>query len=174
MLDTSPQYAARKVKRAKWERAVGAADKALLEEAIRSDLTDETSVLSFWMCDDTEQSVDEVILAIASANFHLETTDVVLVPFVALTAAAEAIVPTAGQTPFLCMSDRHIDVTTDRAGIALMANLFVDATGSGQCYRMPRGRISKGIGEAVVLDGFINVDSLSPGIRSRVPELAKQ
>lgn len=38
-----PQYAARKIKRAKWERATGSADETLINEAIRSDLTLDTT-----------------------------------------------------------------------------------------------------------------------------------
>lgn len=99
MSSSSPLYAAREVKRARWERAADSADESLLAEAITSDLTDETGALSFWKCDDTEQSVAEIIIAIASAHVHLETTDVILVSLADLTEAAEAVVPTAGRTP---------------------------------------------------------------------------
>ena len=165
----SPQYAARKIKRAKWERAAGSDDESLLDEAIKSDLADETDILSFWMCDGGDQSVVDVIIAIASAHAHLETTDVVLVPLAELTEAARAITATAGRTPYAAMADRHIDVTADSTQIALIATLFADAVNTGRCRRLTRRQISDGIAQAV-LDGQINLDDLAPGIRRYLPE----
>ena len=167
---SSPQYAARKVKRARWERAAGSADNTLLDEAIRSDLADETGILSFWKCDDTERSVAEVILAIASAHVHLESTDIVLVPIADLTEAAGAVVATVGRTPFAPMADQHIDVTAGPAQVALIAALFLEAINAGRCHRMTRRQIANGIAQAV-LDGSISPDDLTTGIRRHIPGL---
>ena len=163
-----PQYAARKIKRAKWERAAGSADEALLDEAIRSDLTDETGILSFWTCDDSEQSVAEAILAMASAHVHLESTDVVWVPVADLTEAAGAIIPTPGQTPFTPMADRHLDVTADSFQITMIATLFLEAVKAGRCRRMTKRHLVSGIAQAIP-DGFTNPDSLAPGIKRHLP-----
>ena len=171
MPDSSTQYAARKVKRARWERAASSAEESFFAEAIKSDLTDETGTLSFWKCDDTEQGVTQVILAIASAHAHLETTDVILVPLADLTEAAASVTPTTGRTPFTAMADRHIDVAANSAQIALIAALFVKAINANQCRRMTRRQIRNGIAQAV-LDGSIAPGDLAPGIRRYLPEPA--
>ena len=170
MPTNSSQCAARKIKRAKWERATSSHDMALLDEAVRSDLTDETNTLSFWICDDSEQDAANVILAIASAHVHLESTDVAWIPLADLTEVAGAIDPVMGRTPFAPMAGRHIDVTADPSQVAAIASLLLEAVRAGRCRRMTRRQISSAIAQAV-LDGAINVDDLAPGIKKHVPAM---
>lgn len=172
MPTASPQYAARKVKLAKWQRAAqsGDADATLIEDAIRSDLTDESGILSFWECDGAPQSIDQVIIAIASAHNHLESTAVIWAPVAELVAVANAVNPSRGRTPFADLADLHLDVRVTQPQVKLIATIFLDAVNAGRYRQMPRARIARGIAEAVA-DGSIAMNVLSPGVQSRIRAL---
>lgn len=172
MPTASPQYAARKVKLAKWQRAAPSsdADSALIEDAIRSDLTDASGILSFWECDGTPQSVTRVIIAIASAHIHLESTAVIWIPVAELAAVANAVNPSRGRTPFADMVDLHLDVRVTQPQVRLIATIFLDAVNAGRYRQMPRAWIARGIAEAVA-DSSIAMNDLSPGVQSRIRAL---
>lgn len=170
MLTASPQYAARKVKLAKWQKAADSNDAALIEDATRSDLTDESGILSFWECDGTPQSITRVIIAIASAHIHLESTAVVWAPVADLAAIANSVNPSNGRTPFADMADSHLDVQVDREQVKLIAAIFLEAVNAGRYRQMPRSRIAHGIA-AAVSDGSIAMDDLSPGVQRRIRAL---
>lgn len=172
MPTASPQYAARKVKLAKWQRAAHSsdADSTLIEDAIRSDLMHDSGILSFWECDGTPQSVSKVIIAIASAHIHLESTAVIWIPVAELAAVASSVNPSIGRTPFADMADLHLDVRITQPQVRLIATIFLDAVNAGRYRQMPRAWIARGIAEAVA-DSSIAMNDLSPGVQSRIRAL---
>lgn len=170
MLTALPQYAARKVRLAKWHRAAANGDAALIADAIRSDLTDSSGILSFWGCDGAPQSIDRIIIAIASAPEHLESTAVIWVPVDDLAAVAGGISPKRGRTPFTDLVDWHLDVRVAPPQTELIAAIFLEVVNAGRYRQMPRAQVARGIADAVKA-GAIALNDLSPGIQRRIQPL---
>ena len=167
MLTTLPPYAARKVNLSKWRDAAGSGDVALVAAAVRSELTAASGVLSFWGCDGTPPSIDRVITAIASAHVRLVATDAIWVPVADLAAVTDGLTPTRGRTPYADLADSHLDVRISPSQTELIAALFLDSMHAGRYRHMPRGRVTRGIVDAVKA-GAIALNDLSPGIQRRI------
>ena len=171
MLTALPQYAARKVKLFKWESAAGSdGDAALIADAIRSDLTDASGILSFWACDGAPPSIDRVIIAIASASEHLESTAVIWTPAADLAAVTDGLTLTIGRTPYADLADSHLDVRVAPPQAELIAALFLDSINAGRYRQMPRAQIARGIADAVK-SVDIALHDLSPGVQRRIRPL---
>ena len=167
MLTALPQYAARKVNLSKWRDAAGSGDATLVSVAVRSALTATGGVLSFWGCDATPQSIDRVIIAIASASEHLESTAVIWAPVAALSAVTDGLTSTIGRTPYADLADSHLDVRVAPPQTELIAALFLDSISAGRYRHMPRGQTARGIADAVK-SGDIALNDLSPGVQKRI------
>lgn len=170
MLTTWPPYAARKVRLAKWQRAADSGDATLIADAIRSDLTDASDILSFWGCDGTPSSTDRAIIAIASASEHLESTAVIWVPAADLAAITDGLTPTIGRTPYAALADSHLDVRVAPPQAEPIAALFLDSMSAGRYRHTPRGQVTRGIVDAVKA-GDIALNDLSPGVQRRIRPL---
>lgn len=171
MLTALPQYAARKVKLSKWESATSSdGDAALIADAIRAGLTDASGILSFWGCDGTPQSIDRVIIAIASAHVRLDATSVIWLPVADLAAVSDEIIRTTGRTPYADLADLHLDVRVSPLQAELIAAIFLDSMRAGRYHHMPRGQTARGIADAVKA-GAIALNDLSPGIQRRIQPL---
>ena len=102
---------AMKISRAKWERRDYLAENELRADAITSLRTSDDR-LSWWRCDDDEEDVAQVALALAVGpnKGSFEKIDVVVLPEAILADAGLVSESTQGETAVKDLRSRHVDL----------------------------------------------------------------
>lgn len=160
---------ARKITRAKWERADGLAEGEVAADAVTVDLRTSGNTLSFWTCTiPSEEELRETVLALAANAERLDKFDIAWLDEAAVCSAGLATNPTDGDTPVLTLRARHVDVEKlDYVRLGKVADLLVAALALNHHKRMTKKEVLE-ILKAAVLDRRVALDDLKNGVRVEV------
>lgn len=168
-------YVARKISRAKWdprrniEQGLEADD--ISSDAVTADLRTHDSTLSFWRCPTgSTNEIDDVALAIASANDRISKLDVVWISEKKLMDSNLSIRNSPGDTPLRDLVDNHIDIEKlDISRLGIVAKIVSDEIKNGNIRRFGFGKVKNMLRDACNA-GRISVSSLPEGISKEITQ----
>ncbi len=165
-------FLVRKISRAKWEPKEGLSAEEISADAVTVDLRTRDNSLSFWKCkSDSDKSVEDVALAIASKAQCVEKVDLVWVADGKLRDDGQILKDTDGETYVEDLVKKHVDVCMlDYVRLGKVARLVAAAIKANQYRRLTKRRIAQLLATAVE-QGRINFDDLEEGVKTKVQNL---
>ena len=162
-------FLARKIKRRKWKAAKGLAIGEIPADTVTSDLRTQANVLSFWQCpSESDEDVEAVVLAIATARDHFEELDVVWLDYEELQADGQTLQNTKGFTPIKDMVDMHVDVSRlDYLRLGKVAERIAASLEMGRFRTISKARVKALIQGAIEQDR-VNLDGVNAKLRARL------
>lgn len=157
----------RKVNKAKWVQSDIENDSDVSADAITNCLRTTRNTLSVWQIN-TEDDLDNAILALVSNQDHLEAIDVVILEEESIRQYNIRIVTTPGETPIAELSQTHrdlADLTYSKLGI--IKDHIVDRIRTNYLKRYTRGTIKKLL-LAAIEEGKIELADLKESIRYKI------
>ena len=167
-------FLARSVTAAKWKkRKVGRRTRAPAD-GLTNDFRVQGDCLSFWTYDPTQaSSLEQVVLALASARDNIDRLDLVWVDQATITTARAKVVETLRETPAHTVRDRHRDVADlGLNGVAKLANGVAKAVNGTQTKRWSKAEVQKILVEAA-RNNALDVGQLKEGIRNKLEATQK-
>jgi hypothetical protein len=105
-------HAARKFSRAKWVKPASITDDDIPADAITGCLRTTENKLSFWECTRDTQSIEEIVIALATGSKFKRIEKMHLIALPQETLRSEQLgVPSKGDTLVDELRDRHFDLT---------------------------------------------------------------
>lgn len=162
---------ARKISRAKWERSNQLAENEIRADAVTRCLTTSDDTLSWWRCNDDEESVAQVALAVASApgKSTFDKIDLVVLPKAIFDDAGVASESTDGETPVKDLRSRHVDlIRLDLERLAKVARILGSRIRSrDRVVRFTKAELVTLVNTAI-RDERLDPDDLSEGLREQL------
>lgn len=150
-------FIARKFARSKWESDVIRAD------AVTGCLRTYRDTLSVWEADDTDISISEVALALASNMDRIDTFHIILISKQELQVNGLNLSSTPGNIPINdeTLINRHQDIVSlDLSLLSAISHIFHSKVASDEgCYRISKQKIINLLCEAVC-EGKLDLASL--------------
>jgi hypothetical protein len=167
-------FLARGVTAAKWKKRKVGRQMRVPADGLTNDFRVQDDCLSFWTCDPTQAtSLEEVVLALASARDNIDRLDLVWVDQASITTARAKVVETLGETPAYTVRDRHRDVADlGLNGVAKLANGVAKAINGTQTKRWSKAEVQKILVDAAQKKA-LDVNQLKDGIRSKLEATQK-
>jgi hypothetical protein len=170
------EYLARKFERPKWVLKDYLLPDKISAYAVTYCLKAQDDTLSFWSCELHESdSVNDVVLALASTMQQLETIDLVLFHKEELRLdSVELEQRKDSKCPVTDLGERHFDaVKLDLTKLALVARRIADKARRDQdehCVRITLSRV-RGIVSDAVTNGRVDPTRLSQKVRDKIDPL---
>lgn len=153
----------RMVNKAKWDMSFNPAN----ADAITLCLKTKNNTLSFWVVE-SEKTVDEGVLAIASANQNLDSLDIVVIDSGEFEAHEIKIIETAGQTACADLVSSHRDLAElDVRDLEAVSNVIAAKMRDNKVVRYNMSRI-RGLIEDAIRAKRIDPENLHEGIRKKL------
>ena len=157
----------RKVNKAKWVQGDIENDSDVSADAITSCLRTTKNTLSVWQIN-TEDDLDNAILALVSNQDHLEAIDVVILEEESISKYNIKIIATPGETPIAGLSQTHRDLAElTYSKLGNIKDHIVERIRTDQLKRYTRGAIKKLILTAIE-EGKIELTDLKESIRQKI------
>ena len=157
----------RKIEKAKWMQNDIVSGEDISADAITNCLKTKENNLSVWKVD-TENNVEQAILAIAASAQHIETIDVVLISPEYLTQKDVDYSQSEIPVPVEDLINIHYDickVTYKKLGI--IAYHIADKIREQKIIRFTVGRL-KGILKEAIEEGRLDIENLSYDVRKKI------
>ena len=103
-------FIARKLARSKWEKAPALDKSEISADAITGCLRTTNDTLSFWACEKRQDSLENVVLALASGAQRVDKMHILLLEEQVLNDLGLPLVETAGETPVIDLRHLHRDI----------------------------------------------------------------
>jgi hypothetical protein len=166
-------YRARKFNRAKWEKPPFIKDDDIPADALIC-LRTADNKLSFWECSNQNDSVEDVVLALATGSKikYLEKMHVIVLPIESLDSAHFPVDRKEGDTHVEDLKLRHVDLielTLSKLTVLakLMAAQMRDDVG---CYSFTKKQVADILNNSIS-KRRITIDRLSPEISGELERL---
>ena len=128
---------ARKFARAKWDVKPFMGKDDISADAVTGCLRTNDNKLSLWVCEEEGETVEEVVLALATAGNRLEKMHLLVLPRVDLEAIGLTLEPSDGRTHVDDLIKRHADaVQVTLRNLSQIAQLFAGRIRSGIGYHL--------------------------------------
>jgi hypothetical protein len=159
---------ARKIGRAKWDPQEYLGDGEISADAVTADLRTMNNAVSFWRFE-SENDIDNAILALASIMDSAETFDVAWVND-SISAPEFFIEATPGKTPVESLSDKHADIgRLDIVRLGKLAALIHGAIQAGHCKRLYKKDVVALLASAV-RKGTLRLDRIKEKVRPQIEQ----
>lgn len=165
-------FLVRKISRAKWPKGDRVPIAQFRADAITVDLKTHGDALSLWKCEsDTDQNVEEIVLAIAGGRDDIGRVQVVLLNDAELLIDGLTTVDTPGKTVVEPLKKLHTDLgPLTYASLGQIADQVDKAIRNGRFRQYSETRV-KGLFQAAVDEGRITLDSLPKKIQAKLTQL---
>jgi len=160
-------YLIRKINKSKWYQINIMEDDDVSADAITNCLKTTGNTLSVWSID-SEEDIDEAVLAIASNLDHIETIDVVILNDTTLREYGISIITSTGNTPIESLREIHRDLaelTFSKLGI--VKDHIVERIRNNKIKRFTKGQLKKLLSNAIN-KGLLQFDDLNDSIREKL------
>lgn len=163
------EYLARKIARAKWMRKSDMEEAEIRADAITGCLRTSNDTLSTWECDITDESLADVVLALAAAGSTIDKMDIIVLRKDTLAELGIRLDATLGRTAARHLEALHVDLTgIELERLSKLARTIADqARGNINCYRFPRPRVISLLRSALS-DGKLDLTILDTGIQDEL------
>lgn len=159
-------YLVRKITMSKWTITDDAVP--VNADAITQCLKTTGNTLSFWRVD-TPEDVGKGVLAIAAANDRLDTIDIVVIEEGKFLEKGIEIQSTPGHTICEELVDTHRDLTKlNITHLGYVSEAIADQIRQGKTERYTLTKL-RALIQSALGSGELNYESLSEGIRKKVP-----
>ena len=161
---------ARKISRPKWTSKPYLDPDCIRADGVTSCLRTVDDRLSLWRCENDEESVDDVFLALATARGKtgFDAMDIVLIPEEELRRKGLTEEATPGDTAVEDLRLRHVDlICLDMEGIAEIAQLVSTCVNKNRSIRLTVSRV-KSLVRRAASEGRVRKDLLNPKLREQV------
>lgn len=164
-----PTFLARSISLAKWNARENISADALPADAVTIDLRTKDNILSFWICNPTdENSLQDVALAIASTRDTVQRLDIVWLEERNVARMDVAINPTVGETPAKHLNKNHRDIVgIDLLRLVRLARSVGSAVGNQQTKRFTAKEVEHLLLEAVK-NGIVSAGDLRTGVSAKI------
>ena len=162
------KFIVRKISLRKWDPLPDLEDDNIQADAITIDLKTHGNALSVWGCE-SEENLEDVALALASAGDCLNVVDVTWVEISSLPALGIQPQKTPGDTPVSDLKDYHLNIMNlDMRRITDLAQLFAQRIRQGKKHRrFSRPEVKRLITNAVKANRLL-LDDLKEKIRDAI------
>ena len=162
---------ARKIAPAKWEKKAYLREDSIAADAISSCLRSRDNALSFWVCDEAESSLQEVVLACASSSHYdrPEKMHLVVLDTKALLDSRLQIARTDGDTLVNSLRQTHRDIVhLSIEDLCTIAHLIAPRVRADRdCHVFSKAEVL-GILRTAVRAGRLSLDLLSEKVRAAI------
>ena len=165
------EYLARKVSRAKWEPCEYITQGGIRADAITGCLRTKDDTLSLWQCQNIEDDITEVVLALSTAMERLDTINIVLLDRENLGSNGVSLQETPGNTPVAELCSRHIDIVNlDMSRLCIVANHVASKIrNNADCYTFTKTQIRKLLCKAIQ-EQRLKIDDLKNKLKTEVQQ----
>jgi len=161
---------ARKISRSKWASKPYLKPDAIRADAVTNCLKTTDDRLSLWRCEDDQQDVDQVFLALATGSkiSKIDTMHVVVLPEKELEEAGLLTEAEGGDTAVQDLQSRHVDlVCLDLDKLGTLARMLASRIKNSQVVSRSEKQIKTLVREAVG-EGRVQQDDLSEQLRQEL------
>lgn len=164
-----PTYLARSISLAKWSGRENIMPDALPADGVTNDLKTTDNVLSFWICDPSDQaSLQEVAVALAATRDNVQRLDIVWLEECRVAKMGVTISPISGETPAKSLNDNHRNVVgIDLLRLVRLTRGIGRAVSQQQIKRFTAKDIKQLLSEAIK-KGVISSNDLKAGISAKL------
>ena len=166
-------FVARKVDPSKWKRLDGLSHGEVPADAITRDFRTAYNKLSLWYCDGiskTDASVQDVALALAAADEHIEKFWLAFVPKNELEASSHVFEDSLGTTAAASLRNRHVNlVQLDSLRLAELAGQFAAALWSDRNCYFTKSQVRKLLIDAYVADE-LDMNTINQNLLAKIKE----
>lgn len=160
-------YLVRKITRIKWLGEIKDNPFDIPADTITSELRSMHNTLSVWEIKQ-EESIEQAVIALATAGDRLDTIDVVWIPKNELQKKQIECVGTPGNTPIKDLQDTHIDLSNmNYFKIGLFAESIINNIAAQRIKRYTTKNLRR-IFKAAIQDGMFSKADLPEKIREKL------
>jgi len=152
-------YLIRKINRSKWFQIDIISNNDVSADAITNCLKTTKNTLSVWAIE-SEDDLNNAILAIVSNQDHIETIDVILLNDSELREQGITIIASSGNTPIESLRNIHRDLTElTFSKLGIIKEHIVERIRNEKLKRFTKGKLKKLLKDAIE-KGFLELDDL--------------
>ena len=160
-------YLIRKINKAKWFQIDIMNDDDVSADAITNCLRTTENTLSVWNVE-KEEDIDEAVLAIVSAQDHIETIDVIILNSDKIEEYNVNIVASSGNTPIESLQQIHRDLSDlTFSKLGLIKDHIVERIRNNKIKRYTKTNLKKLL-LAAIEKGILRLDDLKESVRSKL------